>query len=160
MRLPNQPPKYDQNLEQQRSSQIEREVQQLRAEISSASTGTPTGIVDGDYGDVVVSGSGSVWAIDSSVCTTAGRALIGGADASAQRTTLGLGTAAVSATGDFAAASHSHSASDISSGTVATARLGNGTADGTTFLRGDQTWAAPAGGGLSQSQVLARSLGA
>jgi hypothetical protein len=40
--------------------------------------------------------------------TTAGRALLTGADNSAQRTSLGLGTAATSATGDFAAASHSH----------------------------------------------------
>ena len=40
--------------------------------------------------------------------TTAGRALLTGADAAAQRTSLGLGSAATSATGDFAAASHSH----------------------------------------------------
>ena len=34
-------------------------------------------------------------------------------------------------------------AAKITSGTIATARLGSGTANSTTFLRGDQTWATP-----------------
>jgi hypothetical protein len=47
----------------------------------------------------------------------------------------------------YAAASHAHAATDLTSGTVATARLGSGAADSTKFLRGDQTWAVPIGSG-------------
>jgi hypothetical protein len=39
-----------------------------------------------------------------------------------------------------AATTHSHAAGDITSGTLATVRLGSGTANNTTFLRGDNTW--------------------
>lgn len=59
----------------------------------------------------------------------------------------------------YAAVSHTHAASDITSGTVGTARLGSGTANSGTYLRGDQTWAAVSGGdgGLMPESYLVGS---
>lgn len=77
-------------------------------------------LADGDYGDISI--SGGVWNLDSGVVsttelggdiTTAGKALLDDANAAAQRTTLGLGTAATTASTDYATAAHTHTAVDV-----------------------------------------------
>ena len=52
--------------------------------------------------------------------------------------------------------SHTHSAGDLNSGTVATARLGSGTASASNFLRGDGTWATA--GSTSASDLTSGTL--
>ena len=84
--------------------------------------------------------------VEEIICTAAGRALLDDASATAQRTTLGLGNSATlntgTAAGTVATGDHTHSATAITSGTVAAARLGSGTASASTYLRGNNTWAA------------------
>lgn len=58
--------------------------------------------------------------LESSAVSTFGGTLIDDADAAAARSTLGLGTAAITASTDYAAASHTHTLSEITdAGTAA-----------------------------------------
>jgi len=52
-------------------------------------------IADGDRGDIVVSGSGTILTLDPTVVTATAKTLLDDASTSAMRTTLGLGGAAV-----------------------------------------------------------------
>jgi hypothetical protein len=101
----------------------------INAAIGSISA---SGVSNGDKGDITVTGGGVVWTIDAGVVSTtklggditaAGKALLDDADATAQRATLGLGTAATSASGAFATAAHNHNATEITAGLLADARL-------------------------------------
>ena len=94
----------------------------------SGSSGSGTGITDGDKGDITVSSSGSTWTIDDGVISTAKIAT--GAVNSGKLATNSVTTTAIEA------------------GAVTIAKIGaSGTPDATTFLRGDGNWVIPPSSG-------------
>lgn len=119
------------------------------------------GLSDGDRGDITVSDSGTVWTVDSGAITLAkmadlaegrvvgrgpgtgtgtpsfltvgqtGADVLGSADAAAGKTNIGLGNVANV---------DQQNAANLTSGTVAPARLGSGSGGATKFLREDSTY--------------------
>lgn len=80
-------------------------------------------------------------------------------DAQLRNRATHTGTQAASTISGLATIATSGSAADLSTGTVPTARLASGTADNTTFHRGDGVWAVPSGGGSQTTVTQATQTG-
>ena len=102
-------------------------------------TGVGGGLSDGDYGDITVSGTATVFTIDPNVVTNAKAAQM------AANTIKGNNTGATANAADLTA---TQTTAMLDAFTSAAKGLAPASGGGTTnFLRADGTWAAPAGGG-------------
>lgn len=112
--------------------------------VATAGTTTIDGISEWAVGDWIIS-NGSTW---DKVDNTETVSSVAGRTGAVTLTKSDVGLSAVPNT-------DCTNASNLASGTVPTARLGSGTADNTKFLRGDQTWQTPSGGGGTLLEGLA-----
>lgn len=115
---------------------------------------TVGGVTDGDKGDITVSSTGTVWTIDNNVVTVGkleqipSGTFLGRVSASTGNVQILSATDAKTALalvkGDVGLGNvlnlDQSNAANITSGTINVARLGSGTANSTTFLRGDNAW--------------------
>ena len=114
--------------------------------ITSASSGSGgTGVTDGDKGDITVSGTGTVWNVDTGAITTA--KLADGAATNAKLADMATGTfkgRTSAGTGDPEDLTATQATALLNTVTTTLKGLAPASGGGTTnFLRADGTWSAP-----------------